>query len=286
MDAVTRLEALLPQAIRERTGPLAGDLTELRIRSGRPVELVGLRKSALCGEAVDAALVRQCAQVLSGHSLYAREEEMEEGYFTMEGGFRVGVCGRMAHAGLLTDIGSLCVRVVREVKGAADGVMSALYQDGRPVSALIISPPGLGKTTLLRDAVRQLSDGAQGHAGVRVGVADERGELAGCAQGVPTMDVGCRTDVMEGCAKREGMLLLLRGMNPQVIATDELGHPGDAAAAEDVMRAGVRLLASVHASDERDAAQRLGGLNISRFERLIVLGGAVGQVKRIVRSGE
>ena len=115
--------------------------------------------------------------------------------------------------------------------------------------------------------------------------ADERGEIAGCELGVPTLDVGMRTDVMDGCSKREGMYFLLRSMNPQVIATDELGREEDARAVEDVMRAGVRVIASVHARDERDAAKRLGGLDITRFERLIVLGEQVGQILRIVRTG-
>ena len=289
MDVVTRIEELLSGELGERVCGLPENLIELRVRAGRPVELVTACGSLLRGDAVDARTAARCAQVLGGHSLYAREEELSEGYFTIGGGCRVGVCGRMAHSekgGMLTHISSLCVRIARDVKGAADGVMEALYEGGHPLSALIISRPGLGKTTLLRDAVRQLSDGAQGRCGVRVGVADERGEIAGCEMGVPTLDVGCRTDVMDGCPKREGMYFLLRGMNPEVIATDELGHAGDAQAVEDVMRSGVRVLATVHAGDEREAAARLGGLNIGRFDRLIVLGGRVGEIRRIVKRGE
>ncbi len=281
MDAMTRLAALLPRELLPETGALPDDLTELRIRPGRPVQAVSLSGETFWGAAATDALVREAARSLAGHSLYAREDELREGYFTMEGGCRVGVCGRMTQAGM-THIGSVCVRVAREIPGAADAVMSSLYEDGRPVSALVISPPGLGKTTLLRDIARQLSDGACGQAGVSVAIADERGELAGCLMGVPTMNIGLRTDVMDGCSKRQAMRLLLRAMSPKVIVTDEMGHAADAEAALAAMRSGVRVIASVHARDEAEAAERLGRALSGRFDRQILLGDGIGQVKRIV----
>jgi len=286
MDAVTRLNGLLPAALREMLGALPDDLTELRLRAGKPVHLVRMNGEELVGGGVGAALIQAAAQALAGHSLYAREEELREGYFTIEGGCRVGVCGRMtAEEGkiiALTHVGSICVRIAREVKGAADGVMKRMYEAGRPVSALVVSPPGLGKTTLLRDLARQLSDGTGGQAGVRVGIADERGELAGCRMGIPTLDVGVRTDVMDGCPKRTGMRLLVRAMSPEVIVTDELGHPEDAAAVQEAMRCGVRVIASVHAADEEEAESRLGSGLYGLFGRVIVLGGEIGQVRRII----
>lgn len=290
MDAVTRVQALLPDAVREITGALPGDLTELRLRAGRPVQLVRLSGEEMKGSGMDASLVRAAAQALAGHSLYAREEELREGFFTMEGGCRVGVCGRMtAEDGRivsLTHVGSVCVRIAREVKGAADPVMEKLFAAGMPVSALIISPPGMGKTTLLRDAARQLSDGTGGRKGVCVGIADERGELAGCIMGEAALDVGRRTDIMDGCPKRVGMRLLVRAMSPEVIVTDELGHPEDAAAVRDAMCCGVKVIASVHAADEEDVQRRLGGELCGMFDRMIVLGGRVGRIVRIISLKE
>lgn len=289
MDAVTRLYELLPEALRRELGAPMEDLIELRIRAGRPVQLIGRSREQFCGGSTGASQVTEAAQALAGHSLYAREEELREGYFTMEGGCRVGVCGRMtAEDGRIqrmTHAGSVCVRIAREVKGAADGVMGALYGPDGPRSALIVSPPGMGKTTLLRDIARQLSDGTGGRRGVRIGIADERGELAGCVMGVPALDVGLRTDVMDGCPKRAAMRLLVRSMSPEVIVTDELGHPEDAAAVEDAIRCGVKVIASVHAADEEAAERRLGEGLYALFERVIVLGGGIGRIERVSGGG-
>lgn len=275
MDAMTGLMRLLPEALKREIGALPDDLTELRVRAGRPVQLVGLSGEEFRGGAISASLTAGTAQALAGHSLYAREEELKEGFFTMEGGCRVGVCGRTtAQDGRitgLTHVGSVSIRIAREIKGAADAAMPQIFGAGGLVNTLVISPPGLGKTTLLRDIARQLSDGDEGRRGYRVGIADERGELAGCSMGVPTLDVGLRTDVLDGCPKRIGMQLLVRAMSPEVIVTDELGHPGDAEAVLDAMRSGVRVIASVHARDEAEARRRLGGELTDLFERRIVL---------------
>ncbi len=279
-------ELLLPEEIRRRIAPFPDDLTELRLRVHQPAELVCVQGSVLRGEPMGQDEIVCAANALCEHSLYAREEELRQGFFAVAGGCRAGVCGRVSVRtdGTLdmTHISSLCIRRAREIKGAADAVTDALYKDGRVVGALVISPPGLGKTTLLRDIARQLSDGNRERRGVRTAIADERGELAGCVLGVPTLDVGQRTDVMDGCPKRIAMNLLIRAMSPEVIVTDEIGHEGDAEAILDAMRCGVQVIASVHAQDAQSAARRLGKECIDLFERLIVLGGGIGQVKEII----
>ncbi len=287
MNATARLRALLPAEILCAVGDFPPDMTELRLRAGQPAQVESLAGGELRGDPLTAEQVRAAALALSGHSLYAREEELREGYFTIEGGCRIGVCGRMAMQPdgrpQLTHIGSVSVRIARAVAGAADGVMPMLYEAGQPVSALILSPPGWGKTTLLRDIARQLSDGTAHGPGVPVALADERGELAGCCLGVPTLAVGARTDVMDGCPKRYAIPLLIRAMAPQVIVTDELGHAGDVEAVRDALRCGVRVIASAHAADEGEALARLGAPLMDAFRRVIVLGG-IGRVLRVAQQ--
>ena len=285
MENVRRIGMLLPAAVARKAGEFPDDLTEIRFRAGRPVQLIGLSGEICRGGVLSAEEIGKVCSALAGHSLYAREEELKEGYFTMEGGCRVGVCGQMrSENGRPTGfahIGSVSIRIAREARGAADAVMDALTAAGRAVSALVISPPGLGKTTLLRDIARQLSDGAGGRRGMKVGLMDERGELAGMIGGAPSMDVGRRTDVLDGCPKRVGMSLMVRSMSPDVIVTDELGHPGDAGAVREAARMGVRVIASVHADNEEDALRRLGGMD-GVFERMILLGPGIGQIRRMV----
>ena len=256
---------LLPdtaQAILSRVSP-GSPLLEIRLRAERPMQLVfdGYDRIVYAPSHAAALTLEDCESLLRRvcqGSVYAWEEELRQGFVTLSGGFRVGVCGR-AVAGRegverMADVTGFDFRIVRDVKGCGTDVLPLLLDgDGRMRSSLILSPPGRGKTTLLRDLVRLLSDGEGGAAPHRVALVDERYEVAGAVRGVPAFDVGVRTDVMTGLRKADGIRRMLASMSPEVLATDELSRPEDVDAALEAETCGVRVLATAHARD-------LGGL--------------------------
>ena len=181
------------------------------------------------------------------------------------------------------------VRLAHEVRGCADELMPWLYEEGRPCSTLILSPPGCGKTTMLRDVIRQFSNGCGQEAGRRVGVVDERSEIAACYRGIPQNDMGIRTDVLDGCAKHMGMQMMLRSMTPEILAVDEIGSRTDKEARDAVMNCGCCLLATAHgASMEkmqmRPALRQMAEEKI--FERYVILSrkNTVGKVEAILNA--
>ena len=165
----------------------------------------------------------------------------------MKNGCRVGVGGSFVFSDdgkyRLKAIGSLCIRIAGEAIGCAGKLVDELLKDG-PTNTLVLSGPGCGKTTLLRDAARILS-----RNGYRVGIADERHEIAACIDGKPSFDVGPRCDIVDGCPKAMAMEILIRSLNPQVIITDELGNAHDVYAIREAARMGVTVIASAHASE-------------------------------------
>ena len=295
------------RAFWQRTAGEQKTLQEIRLRAGRPVILhSGGREHFLTaqGEPTGSLSQAYCAaereleeilEHICHYSPYAFEEELRRGFVTVAGGHRGGGAGQAVlepdgRIRTFKNISYLNVRVSHEVKGAADGVLPDMYGGGSLKSALIISPPGCGKTTLLRDLVRQISDGNVYGPGMTVGVVDERSELAGSFLGKAQNDMGIRTDVLDGCPKELGMLLLLRSMSPQVIAIDELGGDGELAALRQAAACGCKVLATVHGEDRQDVEYRFGmaaDLWERLFDRFLVLGRERGRyVVRQVRGKE
>ena len=229
-------------------------------------------------------------ELASGYSLYAYEEEIRRGYISVQGGHRIGVTGKVILDGDcirgMKYISCINVRLSHEIKGCAENLMPFIQSGKQVYHTLLISPPRCGKTTMLRDIIRQISTGREGIPGMTVGVVDERSELAGCYQGFPQNDLGPRTDILDGCPKAKGMHMLVRSMSPAVIAIDELGSQEDYQAVEEAIHSGCRLIATVHGNSLEDIEnqplfQKLREEKV--FQRYIVLGRNMlpGEVKAI-----
>lgn len=262
-----------------------GSVREIRVRAGGRASILTNEGETVCPGSFGQQQVAQMAEALCEHALYARAEEQRQGFVTLRGGHRMGLCGRVVTHGqsirALREISSLCVRVAGQWVGAADALVPHLWdEDGRVHSTLIIGLPGMGKTTLLRDACRALSE-----QGVHMCVVDERSEIAAMCSGVAQLDVGPNTDVLDGCTKEAGLRWMLRAMSPDMLVTDELGGALDAQAVMDAARSGVGVMATLHGRDLETALSRgaLYQLVQSRvFSRYVVLDTKrVGQIDRI-----
>ncbi len=266
MEMEQRYAALaeyLPPEVRPALADLfarrGGEVEELRFRVGCPVGVVLCgREISLCGPdgpiRADAPMLADLLRRAAHHSRYAVQNQLRRGFVTLPGGHRLGVCGTAVFAGgsleNLTDLQSMALRIARDCPGAAEAATNLLWS--HPASALIAGRPGSGKTTVLRDLIRQVSD----RFGQRVAVVDERGELAACLDGSPQLRVGRLTDVLSFCGKAEGIELLLRSMRPDWIALDEISAEEDLRTILRASYCGARFLATVHVLGPEDLRRR------------------------------
>ncbi len=274
------LPAELQQLLSKLPERVIAKLEEIRIREGRPLEIaheggfgfVGqdgrLHASAEEAYKPTAELCRKLLERITNHSLYAMEEELKRGYITVAGGHRIGLAGRtVLESGTvrgLRDIGGFNIRIARDIAGVSDELLPQLLDPLKQSirSVLILAPPQQGKTTMIRDLSRAVSYGRWRHPAAdrwparKVGIVDERSEIAACVKGVPTFDVGPRTDVMDACPKAEGMMMLLRSMSPELLVADEIGRPEDGEAIREAANAGVAVIATAHAYDMDEARGR------------------------------
>ena len=298
---------LLPQraavALRALPSSLADGLVEVRLGIDRPLSVSDCQRDWFLGAdgqvtAAAGALrltadeSRDLLQSLTRYSVYAYEEELRNGFLTLQGGYRVGVAGRaVVRNGVLNGFGaatSYCIRIPRQIHGAAEEVHAAVRTPRGIRNTLVVSPPGMGKTTLLRDLARLLGVGSAAQPGLRVCIVDERSELAG---GERRFDLGPRTDILDGCPKAQGVMLALRSLNPQVLVTDEIGRAEDAVALLDAINCGVGILTSAHGGSVEELRHRpvlREMIQGAYFQLFVLMDGSrgIGGITAIVRASE
>ena len=255
-------------------------LQEIRIKINKPLIVNVSDKEILLDYIVTQNDMKEILTRMSNYSLYAYEEEIRQGYITIKGGHRIGIAGECilskGEVRTIRNISSINVRICREVIGSSEGLMKYISSKNRVYNTLIVSPPKCGKTTILRDITRNISCGVKniGLEGKKVSVIDERSEIAACYNGIPQLDVGIRTDVLDGCFKKDGMIMAIRSLSPEVIICDEIGTDGDIKALNMAFNSGVNILVTIHGYSIEDIYNRKVFKELienSILERIVVL---------------
>lgn len=268
----------LPREFREQINPaVIGCAEEIRLRVGQPLELLLENATVKQYEKVTQVQMRECISYLTGYSPYILEEEMRQGFLTIEGGHRIGISGHASYhngnQGMVTDcvsaIGAINIRVAHEKKGCAANLIPWMRKGEGWYHTILFSEPGAGKTTCLRDCIRILSSGEGLHRGYKVGVIDERSEIAACHMGVPQNDLGPRCDVLDNCPKSIGMRMMLRSMSPEFLAVDELGSREDFDVMQEAAQSGVYVIGTMHAGNILELLAKLQS-NQNRLEESLL----------------
>ncbi|MED1205167.1 stage III sporulation protein AA [Heyndrickxia acidicola] len=275
--------AILPHSISEMIHRLPDNnlekLEEVRLRINRPIELMAGGNSFFLPYRLQEKDAEQFLDKLANYSFYTLEEELKKGYITVEGGHRVGLAGKVileeGHVKAIRNVSSFNIRIAREKIGAALPLVPQLFKS-RWRHTMIIGAPQTGKTTVLRDLARIVSSGIPEKKipPLKVGIVDERSEIAGCVRGVPQLHFGPRLDVLDACPKAEGMMMLIRSMSPDVLIVDEIGREEDSQAIMEAVNAGVTLIMTTHGHSYEDLHKRPILRKIiqeSVFERFIEL---------------
>ena len=296
MIYVEEIIRILPEKISSEVKKFIkdGNIQEIRIKVGKPIILILSNEEKILDCTTTSEEVKGILIKISNYSLYAYEEEIKQGYITIKGGHRVGIAGECVISNgeikTIKNISSLNIRISKAVNGASNKIMPIITGGNRIYNTLIVSPPKCGKTTILRDIAKNISNGmySVGLKGKKVVIIDERSEIAACYNGVPQMDVGIRTDVLDNCLKNTGMIMAIRSLSPDVLICDEIGSLGEVEALNMAFNSGVNIVVTVHGFDIEDISGRKVFKELieeSIIERVVILSSrkGAGTIERVYK---
>lgn len=274
-------EKIFPKPLQFKLEKILKDkeLQEIRIKTEKPVIIITSSGEQIIDYTADRDDLKYIMQRISNYSLYAYEEDIRQGFITIQGGHRVGLAGECVmedgKVKTIKNITSLNIRICREIIGCSQKVMKYIVDDTNIYNTMIISPPKCGKTTILRDIARVLSDKVQ----KKISIIDERSEIAGSYMGIPQMNVGIRSDILDNCLKSEGMIMAIRSLSPDVLICDEVGTFKEIEALEMAFNSGVNIIVTLHGRSIEDLYNRSvlkNLLNNNILQRVIILGNSKG----------